>query len=76
VGLRLTGNNNLPYLFDALPDIRKEKNSYKTMKDIATGFHLTEKEVAWIQDHFHEYEYTNVDLIEPCVRSTRKKKIG
>ncbi len=73
-GLRLTGNNNLPYLFDALPDIRKEKNSYKTMKDIAVGFHLTAREVAWIQDHFHEYKYTNVDLIEPCVRSTRKKK--
>jgi hypothetical protein len=73
-GLRLTGNNNLPYLFDALPDIRKEKNSFKTMEDIATGFHLTTKEVTWIQDHFHEYKYIDKDLYEPCTNKTRKKK--
>ena len=73
-GLRLTGNNNLPYLFDALPDIRKEKNSFKTMEDIAAGFHLTAKEVSWIQDHFHEYNYIDKDLYEPCTNKTRKKK--
>ena len=73
-GLRLTGNNNLPYLFYALPDIRKEKNSFKTMEDIATGFHLTAKEVTWIQDHFHEYKYVDKDLYEPCANKTRKKK--
>jgi hypothetical protein len=73
-GLRLTGNNNLPYLFDALPDIRKEKNSFKTMEDIAVEFHLTVKEVTWIQDHFHEYKYVDKDLYEPCVNKTRKKK--
>jgi len=73
-GLRLTGNNNLPYLFDALPDIRKEKNSFKTMEDIAAGFHLTAKEVSWIQDHFHEYNYVDKDLYEPCTNKTRKKK--
>ena len=73
-GLRLTGNNNLPYLFDAVPNIRKEKNSYKTMKDIATGFHLTAAEVKWITDHFHKYTYEDVDIIEPCTNATRKKK--
>ena len=73
-GLRLTGNNNLPYLFDAMPDIRKEKNSFKTMEDIAAGFHLTAKEVSWIQDHFHEYNYVDKDLYEPCINKTRKKK--
>jgi len=73
-GLRLTGNNNLPYLFDALPDIRKEKNSFKTMEDIAAGFHLTVKEITWIQDHFHEYKYIDKDLYEPCANKTRKKK--
>ena len=67
----------MPYLFDAVPDIRKEKNSYKTMKDIATGFHLTAAEVKWIEDHFHKYTFEDVEIIEPCVRSTnetRKKK--
>ena len=73
-GLRLTGNNNLPYLFDAVPDIRKEKNTYKSMKDIAAGFHLTAAEVKWITGHFHEYTYENVDIIEPCVGSTTRKK--
>jgi len=33
-GLRLTGNNNLPYLFKAIPNISKDHNPYKTMDDI------------------------------------------
>jgi len=74
-GLRLTGNNNLPYLFDYVPDLRSEKNSYSSMKDIQQGFHLTAAEVTFISDHFHRYEYQDVDLYEKCVRSaTRKKK--
>ena len=71
-GLRLTGNNNLPYLFNAIPDIRSESNPYKTMADIKKGFHLTASEVTFINDHFHKYEYNNVDIVEKC--NTKKKK--
>ncbi len=70
-GLRLTGNNNLPYLFNAVPDISKETNSYKTMSDIKKGFNLTDKEIQFINDNFHEYEYKDVDIIEKCTK-TRK----
>lgn len=75
-GLRLTGNNNLPYLFDYVPDVSKEKNGYKTMDQIKQGFQLTAAEVAFITKYFHRHEYTNTDLIEPCKKQmqTRKKK--
>lgn len=73
-GLRLTGNNNLPYLFNAVPDISKEMNSYKTMSDIKKGFNLTDAEVKFIEDHFHIYEYKDVDIIEKCVRNKTLKK--
>jgi hypothetical protein len=72
-GLRLTGNNNLPYLFDYVPQLGKEKNPYRTMEDIRRGLGLTAAEVAFVTSNFHRYTYADVDLIEPCVRSTRKK---
>jgi hypothetical protein len=72
-GLRLTGNNNLPYLFDYVPQLTG-KNTYRTMADIQRGLGLTTEEVAFVQEHFHRYSYTDADLIEPCVRRTRKKK--
>ena len=71
-GLRLTGNNNLPYLCKALPDISLESNPYKTMADIKKGFHLTASEVTFINDHFHKYQYNDVDIFEKC--KTKKKK--
>ena len=73
-GLRLTGNNNLPYLFDYVPKLGKEKNPYRTMEDIRRGLGLTAEEVSFVEKNFHHYTYEDVDLIEPCVRSTRKKK--
>jgi len=73
-GLRLTGNNNLPYLFDYVPDVRTEKNSYLTMDDIRQGFHLTHSEVAFITDHFHPYTYNDVDIYEKCSGTRKKKK--
>jgi hypothetical protein len=73
-GLRLTGNNNLPYLFDYVPDVGKEKHAYATMKDIQTGFHLTAAEVKFITEYFHYYEYNDVDIIEKCEIKTRKNK--
>lgn len=72
-GLRLTGNNNLPYLFNALPDISKEKNEYKTMDDIKRGFGLTNDEIKFIDDNFHSYEYENKDIIENCKGSKSRK---
>lgn len=72
-GLRLTGNNNLPYLFNAIPDISKEHNSYKTLKDIQLGFGLTNKEIEFIDENFHTYEYENKDMIENCNKSNTRK---
>jgi hypothetical protein len=71
-GLRLTGNNNLPYLFDYVPNVTK--GSYKTMEEIQQQFHLTAAERNFITEHFHRYEYQDVDIIEKCVRATRKKR--
>jgi hypothetical protein len=72
-GLRLTGNNNLPYLFNAIPDISKDThNSFKTMTDIKKGFGLTDSEIKFIEDNFHTYEYQNKDIFEKC-SGTRKK---
>lgn len=73
-GLRLTGNNNLPYLFDYVPDVGKDKHRYTSMEDIKLSFQLTAAEVNFIEDHFHVYEYKDVDIIEKCVTKTRKKK--
>ena len=74
-GLRLTGNNNLPYMFDAVPNLAKESNTYSSMKDIKKGLSLTSDEVDFIEKNFHRYEYKDVDIIEKCVRNiTRKKK--
>jgi hypothetical protein len=70
-GLRLTGNNNLPYLFEYVPDVSSEKNPYKSMADIQRGFNLTNAEVDFIGQHFHRYEYKDVDKVEKCVAKTR-----
>jgi hypothetical protein len=73
-GLRLTGNNNLPYLFDAVPNVGKESNKYSTMTEIKKGLGLTAEEVKFIEDHFHKYEYKDVDIFEKCVRNKTLKK--
>jgi hypothetical protein len=44
------------------------------MEDIRRGLGLTAEEVSFVEKNFHHYTYEDVDLIEPCVRSTRKKK--
>jgi len=73
-GLRLTGNNNLPYLFDYVPQVGSDKNEYRTMEDIRRGLGLTAEEIAFVKKHFHHYTYQDVDLIEKCVKGTQKKK--
>ena len=72
-GLRLTGNNNLPYLFNAVPDVSKEKNPYKTIDDIKRGFDLSKQEVTFIET-FHKYNYTDKDIIEKCVKTQKLNK--
>jgi hypothetical protein len=72
-GLRLTGNNNLPYLFNAIPDISKETNSYKSIDDIKQGFNLTNQEIKFINNNFRIYEYENKDIIEKCNKSKTQK---
>jgi len=69
-GLRLTGNNNLPYLFNAIPDVSKESNTYKTIEDIKRGLGLTNEEISFINENFEVYQYENKDIIEPCKKST------
>jgi hypothetical protein len=63
-GLRLTGNNNLPYLFDAVPNIKNDENIW---------LDLTESEKTWINQHFHSYQYENKDVFISCSTTKTKK---
>jgi hypothetical protein len=72
-GLRLTGNNNLPYLFNAIPNISKENNQFKTMDQIKHSFGLTNEEVKFIQNNFHAYKYEDKDIFEKCGKNTQKQ---
>lgn len=72
-GLRLTGNNNLPYLFNAIPNISKESNPYNTLQNIKKGFGLTNDEVNFIAENFHEYHYENKDIYEKCSSQSKTK---
>jgi hypothetical protein len=60
-GLRLTGNNNLPYLLDAVP-----LTSLRQLK-------LTAKEQTWYQTHFPTPVYTDTDILIPCQTQTKSK---
>lgn len=71
-GLRLTGNNNLPYLFDYVPQVT---GSLKTMDQIQSAFGLTRSEIQFVRQHFAAYSYQDNDILEPCKtgRTTKKK---
>jgi hypothetical protein len=73
-GLRLTGNNNLPYLFEAVPDVSGENNKYVSWDEIRRGFHLSADEVKFIQENFDVPQFKNVDLFEKCSRNKTMKK--
>lgn len=73
-GLRITGNNNLPYIFTAIPDVSKEQNSYSSLEKIKKGLNLTTSEVDFIQNNFVEYKYKNKDLYEKCSKRKTFKK--
>jgi hypothetical protein len=66
-GLRLTGNNNLPYLLDAVP---------LTSLSVIMA-RLTAQEKAWMEEHFPVPVSADADVVVPCARSqTRKKRKG
>jgi N-6 DNA Methylase len=69
-GLRLTGNNNLPYLFDYVPQVT---GSLKTMDQIQAAFGLTRSEIQFVRDHFAAYSYQDKDILEPCKPGKTKK---
>ncbi len=53
-GLRLTGNNNLPYLFDAVPRVRS--------KDFWRELGVTGAEKKWIEERFPVPAFQDVDV--------------
>jgi hypothetical protein len=70
-GLRLTGNNNLPYLFESVPALKGP-----AIRDIYGWLGLTAEERRFISENFKVYKSADKDLIESCGggRSTRRIK--
>jgi hypothetical protein len=60
-GLRITGNNNLPYILDAVPNL-----SSASIKDLYHKLHLTALEIKWMTDKFPRYVYKDKDIMEDC----------
>lgn len=61
-GLRLTGNNNLPYLFDAVPALP----SGTSEKEMARVLGLSASQMEWVAEHFSSYSFEDTDVLEPC----------
>lgn len=70
-GLRITGNNNLPYIFDYIPNVTS--GTFKTLSHIKSAFHLTISEIQFITEHFQAYSYADKDIIQPCKKQSTKK---
>ncbi len=72
-GLRLTGNNNLPYLFEVVPALKGP-----AIRDIYGWLGLTAAERRFISENFKAYKSADKDLVESCGggggRSTRRIK--
>lgn len=74
-GLRITGNNNLPYLFDYVPQLDKVPYTFTKREDFVRFLGLTREEQAFLSSHFKRHVSVDKDLVEPCGRrATRKKK--
>jgi hypothetical protein len=76
-GLRITGNNNLPYMFDYVPQMDKIPYTFSQKGDFVRFLGLTKAEQEFLATHFKRHVYADADVIEPCMRSrtdTRKKK--
>lgn len=70
-GLRITGNNNLPYILDFVP-----KFGSSPIASFKTFFGFTEKEEKFIQSEFSPPVSKDKDIVQPCSRKTRKLKKG
>ena len=68
-GLRITGNNNLPYLLDTIP-----KFSTSPVSSFKTFFGLTEKEDRFIHSEFQIPTTKDKDILQSCKSKTRKVK--
>ena len=71
-GLRLTGNNNLPYILKSVPDIRNDISFKK--KDINQYLSLTKKEIEFIEKNFIVPSSKDKNLNE-SIQKTRKNKL-
>ena len=71
-GLRLTGNNNLPYILKSVPDIRNDISFKK--KDINQYLSLTKKEIEFIEKNFIVPSSEDKNLNE-SIQKTRKNKL-
>lgn len=60
-GLRLTGNNNLPYLFEVIPDLKGP-----AIRDVESWLGLTAAERKFIETNFRVYKSADKDLVERC----------
>lgn len=69
-GLRITGNNNLPYLLDAVPEFPKGR----TAEDLMDALKLTKQERKFLEEECSVPEFKDKDLVEAC--QTRKQKKG
>ncbi len=74
-GLRLTGNNTLPYMFKYVPAIKGGVGPLKSVRNIGEWLGLTEAEMKFISDNFSKYTYEDADLIEPCIGRNTTRKI-
>lgn len=68
-GLRLTGNNNLAYLFDYVPEFSTVKEL-----DLQKFFGLTGEEMAFVEKNFPVPAYESKELVEPCVRRSAERR--
>jgi len=77
-GLRITGNNNLPYLFSMVPDVRSGAGSFTKPEDFVEFFGLTlaEKKFVFDSDEFKDPVGGEKDILENCGggKKTRKMK--
>jgi hypothetical protein len=68
-GLRITGNNNMPYILDFIP-----KFNSSPIVSFKSFFGFTEKEEKFIQSDFLPPVSKDKDIVQPCTRKTRKIK--
>jgi hypothetical protein len=71
--LRITGNNNMPYILDAVPALPEKGAGLGSLEKLADFFGLTEKELDFIEDNFPVPPGKDADLVEGSCGSKLKK---